>query len=155
YLDVPRIPILFTVLGVIYVVLAWAARRLEKLSFAGAGAPQLEAYLFFALGGGFSLLEMFGLSRAALALGSTWVVNSAVISGILSMIIVANLLIEQLARVPAKLIYALLLGAGVVLSLVNFSLLASLPFLAKAVVVGVATGLPMIFAGVLFATAFR
>ena len=43
------------------------------------------------LGAGFMLLEVTGVSRAALLYGTTWKVNAYVVGAILSMVLLANL----------------------------------------------------------------
>jgi hypothetical protein len=49
---------------------------------------------FFFLGGAFLLLEVQIISKMALLFGTTWIVNSIVISGLLTLIIGANFLVS-------------------------------------------------------------
>jgi SAM-dependent methyltransferase len=54
-----------------------------------------EALPFFLLGAGFMTLETKNLTAVALAFGSTWIVNSIVICGILLMALGANYFVER------------------------------------------------------------
>jgi hypothetical protein len=56
----------------------------------GAGVRSIQWRLFF-LGAGFMLLEVQIISRTALLFGTTWIVNSLVISSILLVVVGANL----------------------------------------------------------------
>src|SRR6266849_8882914 len=45
------------------------------------------------------------ISKMALLFGTTWVVNSIVIAGLLSLIVAANILVEFCPRLPVSLAY--------------------------------------------------
>src|SRR5712692_11130661 len=51
------------------------------------------------------LLEAQIISKMALLFGTTWVVNSIVIAGLLSLIVAANILVEFCPRLPVSLAY--------------------------------------------------
>ena len=91
----------------------------------------------------------------ALLFGATWMVNSIVFFAILSMILLANLFV--LAVRPMRLwpYYALLLAALFVNSIVPMDDFLALPGMSKVVVSCAVVFLPVFFAGVIFATAFR
>ena len=65
---------------------------------------------FFALGVAFLLLEVETISRATLLFGMTWEVNAIVISGVLVMILLANLV---MARWPNFPMWATVIGLAV------------------------------------------
>jgi hypothetical protein len=71
------------------------------------GAP-VDATMLL-LGAGFMLLEVAGVSRAALLFGTTWTVNAYVVGAILGMILLANLAASRMRVVPGGWPFA---GAG-------------------------------------------
>ncbi len=109
----------------------------------------------FFLGAGFMLLETKGVIHMALLFGATWVVNSIVFSAILVMILLSNLWV--LALQPRRLwpYYGLLIAALVVNVYVPMSTFLDLPGAAQVVTSCVVVFMPVFFAGVIFAAAFR
>src|SRR4029077_5971556 len=109
----------------------------------------------FFLGAGFMLLETKGVVHMALLFGATWMVNSIVFFAILSMILASNLYV--LAARPRRLwpYYVLLLAALWVNSVVPMDDFLSLPGVSKVIASCAVVYLPVFFAGVIFATAFR
>jgi hypothetical protein len=109
----------------------------------------------FFLGAGFMLLETKGVVHMALLFGATWMVNSIVFFSILIMILLSNLYV--LALKPRNLgpYFALLVLALLVNSLVPMSTFLALPGVAKVVASCSLVYIPVFFAGVIFATAFR
>jgi len=109
---------------------------------------------FFFLGAGFMLVETRSITRLSLLFGSTWVVNSVTFFAILVMALLANLYV-LLAR-PKRLwpVYGLLFASLVVGYVVPLDALLSLGVGARAVVAGLLTFVPIVFAGVIFATLF-
>jgi hypothetical protein len=91
----------------------------------------------------------------ALLFGATWIVNSVVFFTILVMILIAN--IFTLIVRPQKLwpYYLLLLAALVVNALVPMDWFLGLPGVWKTVASCGVVFVPVFFAGVIFATAFR
>jgi hypothetical protein len=113
-----------------------------------------STWYFFFLGAGFLLLETQMISRLALYFGSTWQVNCIVLSAILSVLLVANLFVQ---RVPAFRVgwpYAVLIIALVAIYVVPWE---AVPFGAHAVgtLLACAYGVPIFFAGLIFADTFR
>jgi hypothetical protein len=100
------------------------------------------------------LLEVQNISRAAVALGNTWLVNAVIISGILCMILVANAVTIRWPGLPAGVAYAGLLGSCVGLYFVDLAWFVGLPYGPRAAAVGLLTSLPMLFSGVVFARSF-
>ncbi len=109
---------------------------------------------FFFLGAGFMLLESQIVSRMALLFGTTWLVNSITISGILILIVGANLLERAGRRLPASLVYAglfLTLGVAYLVPVSNLLAESRAVRIAGAVLVLCS---PVFFAGILFIRTF-
>ena len=104
---------------------------------------------------GFMLLETKGVVHMALLFGATWMVNSIVFFAILTMVLLGNL--SVMALEPRRLwpYYALLLIALAVNALVPMSDFLSLSGPSKVIVSCLVVFVPVFFAGVIFATAFR
>jgi SAM-dependent methyltransferase len=109
----------------------------------------------FFLGAGFMLLETKGVVHMALLFGSTWVVNSFVFAAILVMILLSNLFV--LAFRPTRLwpYYALLAAALLANVALPMETYLALPGMSRVVVSCAVVFVPVFFAGVIFATAFR
>jgi SAM-dependent methyltransferase len=109
----------------------------------------------FFLGAGFMLLETKGVVHLALLFGSTWVVNSIVFFAILVMVLLSNLYV--LAARPRRLwiYYALLLAALALNIAVPPRTFLALPEGARVVASCAVIFVPVFFAGVIFAAAFR
>jgi SAM-dependent methyltransferase len=127
-------------------------------------------HMFF-LGAAFMLVEVKSIAELSLLFGSTWLVNSAVFSGILLMILGANAVVARRAagqpvrRVPTGVpwvpgsfgagIYAWL-GLSLLLPyLTGLAWLNAWPFVWRAAMGALATSLPIFFAGIIFATSFK
>jgi len=109
---------------------------------------------FLLLGAGFMLLEAQIVSRMALLFGTTWVVNSIVVSGLLCLIVAANLVYQRFPGIDLRWAYA-----GLFLSLlVSFVVPPEKLFFESFVVrVGISTSvlcLPVFFAGIVFVSSF-
>jgi spermidine synthase len=109
---------------------------------------------FFLLGAGFLLMETQLVSRLALYFGTTWLVNCIALTGILTVLLLANFYVQF--RRPEKLgiCYACLCAALGANYLIPF---ASIPGSGRLVgtVVCVAYCVPFFFAGVIFTETFR
>ncbi|HJZ81153.1 MAG TPA: hypothetical protein VKD91_12440 [Pyrinomonadaceae bacterium] len=110
---------------------------------------------FFFLGAGFMLVETKAVITMALLFGSTWVVNSVVFFAVLLMILLAN---WWTLRFPPKRLW--FIYAGLLISLI-LNVIIPLDFflgLNRSVQIigsGLLTFAPIMFAGVIFATAFK
>ena len=109
---------------------------------------------FFLLGAGFMLLEAQIISKMALLFGTTWVVNSIVVSGLLLLIVISNLIFERWKSYPLALPYA-----GIIVSAMAayFIPLRALLFEHLSVRITIATlslCLPVLFAGMVFIRSF-
>ncbi len=130
------------------------SRCVILLAFAPVRRVRPNGQMFF-LGAGFMLLETKGVVHMALLFGSTWMVNSIVFFAILTMILLSNLYV--LAVRPRRLwpYYALLILALAINAAVPMDVFLSLPGASKVVASCLLVFLPVFFAGVIFATAFR
>jgi len=120
----------------------------------GSHASPMWNLHFFLLGAGFMLLEAQIVSKMALLFGTTWVVNSIVVSGLLVLVVIANVLFEYWPSYPLTMPYA-----GVIISslLAYFIPLHSLLFASFSLRIIVATlllCLPVLFAGMVFVRSF-
>ncbi len=155
YLERPSIPMLFPLLaGLLLILLKYAGRT---LGLRGEMSPlrwPRSSWHFFFLGAAFLLLEVQNISKAAVVLGSTWVVNAVIISGVLGMVLLANLVVLRWPAIRIDLVFLALLTTVLGLYFVDLARFAFLPYSAKAVLVGALTTLPMLFSGIVFAKAF-
>jgi spermidine synthase len=153
YLENPRVPALFYLLAGLMVLVA--LRSYQAWSASGVvGRWQQSHWHFFFLGSAFLLLEVQNISKASVVLGNTWQVNAVVVSGVLLMILVANLLQHKLPTIPINLVYATLIGTCLALYFVDLARFAFLPYPTKALLVGGLTTLPMAFSGIIFIRSF-
>ena len=149
YQHEPGLPLLVIVLSVALVVLtAWLVRRVRGVTQAPFSWP-----LFF-LGAGFMLLETQIVSRIALLFGTTWLVNSIAISGLLALIVGANGVAALWPRLPLGAAHVALAAAIVLNWLVpTHSLFFESPA-TRALAATAFLGLPVFFAGIVFIRTF-
>lgn len=153
YLERPGIPPLFGFVAISALLLfLLAARRTQLTGFMTAWGR--SEWHFFFLGAAFLLLEVQNISKASVALGNTWIVNAVIISGVLIMILLANLVSFLFPRLPRSLASFLLLASTLGLYFVDWAQFASQPFASKVVVVGLLSTLPMFFSGLVFVRSF-
>ncbi len=115
---------------------------------------QRSHWHFFFLGAGFLLLEVQNISKASVALGNTWLVNAVIVSGVLAMILLANLIAARFSRMSLIPAYASLFAICLILYFVDLSRFAFLPYVTKAIIEGSFTTLPMVFSGIVFVRSF-
>lgn len=153
YLEEPTIPVLYYLLaGTLAVLFVGGLLRLKL-------TPALRewggsSWHFFFLGAAFMLLEVQNVSKAAVVLGNTWAVNAVIISGVMVMILLANLIAARFPQLPLLPVYGLLVSSCVGLYFLDLSRFAFLPYATKALVVGLLTSLPMLFSGIVFIRSF-
>jgi len=153
YLQKPRIPVLYIFLGGMMVLLLLFSHQFLQTPLLIRGWTRVDWHFFF-LGAAFLLLEVQNISKASVVLGNTWEVNAVIISGILAMILLANLIAAKFPRMPLAAVYAALVITCLALYLVDISIFAFLPYATKAVIVGGLTTLPMLFSGMVFISSF-
>ena len=153
YLRTPDIPLLYYFLGVLLFLLV--IRYYYSLEAVGLIARWRRLHWhFFFLGAAFLLLEVQNISKASVVLGNTWEVNAVIVSGVLVMILGANLLAYKFPRFPLNITYVLLIASCIVLYFVDLSSFAFLPYTIKATFVGGITTLPILFSGIIFIHSF-
>jgi hypothetical protein len=109
---------------------------------------------FFFLGAAFMLLEVQSISKSSVVLGNTWLVNAVIISGVLVMILLANLIAARFPNISMVPVYIAICGICLALYFVDLARFAFLPYATKAIIVGSMTTLPMIFSGIVFIRSF-
>jgi hypothetical protein len=153
YLDKPRIPLLYYFLALMLVALFFYTRWRFGLAEVTRNWRAAHWHFFF-LGAGFLLLEVQNISKAAAVLGNTWQVNAVIISGILIMILLANLIAATFPRMPLTLAYVGLFGSCLLLYSLDLFEFMYLPYAARAVVIGGLSALPILFSGIVFIRSF-
>jgi len=112
------------------------------------------AWPFFFLGAGFMLMESQIVSRMALLFGTTWLVNSITISGLLFLIVGANMLERAGVRVPTNVAYGALFVSILVAYSVPVSALLSESLALKLAGAIVVLCSPVFFASIIFIRTF-
>jgi SAM-dependent methyltransferase len=103
----------------------------------------------FLMGAAFLLIETRGVTSMSLLFGSTWIVNAVIFSGILLMVLLANLVVQRWdLRSPLPWFIGLF-AAMALLYLFPVSWMQSLPLGSRVLLAGLITGLPVGFAGLI------
>lgn len=108
----------------------------------------------FFLGAAFMLVETKSVTQMGLLAGTTWIVNSAVIGGVLLMILVANIAQIKFQFKNIKLLYGLLFATLAFNLVFPISILNSLPSIARMVLGTAVLVAPLLFAAIIFAITF-
>lgn len=153
YLEHRQIPPLYFLLALALGILFWLGLREMKAPQIIRGWEGSQTH-FFLLVAAFMLLEVQNISKVAVVLGNTWIVNAVIISGILIMILLANAIAGRIKKLPDGLMYAALGGSCIGLYFLDLSQFGFLPYWQKAAVVGLLTSLPMLFSGIVFIRSF-
>ena len=120
----------------------------------GASRSRLDWTMFF-MGSAFLLVETKNLSQLSLLFGATWITNAVVFSSIFVMAIVANLIVARWPMPRLPLLIALLWAALLLSYFVPFSELTQLSPLARGIIGGGVTALPVLFSSLIFAKMFQ
>ena len=148
YQHAPGLPIIVIVVSIaVLVVFGWFLRQTS-----GEGG-RLDLHFMF-LGAGFMLLEAQIVSKMALLFGTTWVVNAVVVSGLLCLIVGANLVYGASPRIPVSVAYAGLFFTLAVMYFVPMQKLFFESWFLRALVATLALCLPVLFAGIVFVSSF-
>jgi hypothetical protein len=110
---------------------------------------------FFFLGGAFLLIEFKSITELALLFGSTWLVNAIAVSAVLVMVLLANLMVARLRRIPLTALYAPLFLSLLVGLVVPFRWFLAHDGIWRTVVPTVLLGLPLFFASSIFSAALK
>ena len=115
----------------------------------GLGRGAAFDWPLFLMGAAFLLIETRGVTSLSLLFGSTWIVNSAVFGGILTMVLLANLAVQRWQwRNPTPWFVALF-ATTLLLWWLPVDWLGTLSLVARGVVGGLLTGLPIGLAGII------
>jgi spermidine synthase len=148
YQHAPGLPIIVILVSIaVLIVFGWFLRQTT-----GEGS-RLDFH-FMLLGAGFMLLEAQIVSKMALLFGTTWVVNAVVVSGLLCLIVGANLVYGAFPRIPLTIAYAGLVVTLAVMYVVPMPKLLYESWTLRALVATLALCSPVFFAGILFVSSF-
>lgn len=148
YQHEPGLPISVILVSIaVLIIFGWFLRQTS-----GEGA-RLDLHFMF-LGAGFMLLEAQIVSKMALLFGTTWVVNAVVVSGLLCLIVAANLVYEAFRRIPLTLAYAGLFLSLAVMYVLPLEKLFYQSWLLRGVLSTLALCTPVFFAGIIFISSF-
>ena len=104
YLERPGIPLIFFLMaGLMFLLFLRSLRHWEARTVLSGW--DTDHWHFFFLGAAFLLLEVTNISRAAVVLGNTWLVNAVIVGGVLAMILVANLIASLFRVLPMRTFY--------------------------------------------------
>lgn len=119
----------------------------------GRGFGMNDGHFLF-LGLGFLLLETKSISDCSLYFGTTWFVTMVVVTGVLLMVLAANLVAMRMNRFRMWL-YAPLIASLLLLYWVKRDSILALSFDERLLWSVVVVPLPIFFAGLIFSTTFR
>ena len=149
YQHEPGLPIIVILVSIaVLIVFGWFLRQLG-----GIEGRKLDLHFLF-LGAGFMLLEAQIVSKMALLFGTTWVVNAVVVSGLLCLIVAANLVYDAFRRIPVAAAYAgLFLSLGLMFAVPPNQLFFE-SWTVRAIVATLVLCTPVFFAGIIFISSF-
>ena len=149
YLKEKGIPIDYlVVIATLIMISSFALFRVARIKW---GIDQTH---FFFLGAGFLLLETKSITDCSLYFGATWFVTMLVVTGILLMVLSANLIAMHL-RSFSFYFYLPLIASMILLYLTPNDFILGLPFFGRLLWVLIFVPLPVLFAGLIFSTTFR
>lgn len=119
-----------------------------------SGSSPMWSLHFFLLGAGFMLLEAQIVSKMALLFGTTWVVNSIVVSGLLVLIVIANLIFERWPSYSVAVPYAGVIFSAMVAYLIPPTALLFESLSLRIMVATLLLCMPILFAGMVFVRSF-
>jgi hypothetical protein len=143
------IPVIVWVLSLGLIAVCWLT--LKKLNKSTGGMQ----WHFFFLGAAFMLLEVQIISKTALLFGTTWLVNSIVITSLLLFILLSNLVVSLVPRFPRQLAYAGLFATLAVSYFIPSQALFYESMLTRAAVSTLLYCSPVFFAGLIFISSFK
>jgi hypothetical protein len=153
FLFLPSRELSLTYVIPIMVILGFSALFIARELKSGLTNP--SNWLMLLLGMGFMLLEVRAMADLSLIFGSTWFVNSCVISVVLLMILIGNFIATKVKTAHAPAVVALLVAAVMGSTLINPPQLLTLGHPTDAVVGSLLYLSPAALAAILFATLFK
>ena len=148
YQHEPGLPSAVILMSLVLLVLGWLFLR-----DTGISARALDWHFFF-LGAGFFLLEAQIISKMALLFGTTWLVNSIAISGLLLLIVGSNVLVEWRQNFNIGFAYAGIFASMLVSYAIPMQSLFFASYWLKALTALAVLGMPVFFAGIVFIRSF-
>lgn len=149
YLKAKRIP---TVYWQALALIGVACLAIMARSFPGMLRPDWH---FWFLGAAFLLIEFKSITELALLFGTTWLVNAIAISGVLLMILCANLVVLRTRKISLPIAFGLLIFSIVAIYFFPVQSLNQLDFLPRLLAGGGLLSLPLFFSGLIFAESLR
>jgi hypothetical protein len=148
YQHEPGLPISVILVSIaVLIVFGWFLRQTSR-----EGGP-VDLH-FMLLGAGFMLLEAQIVSKMALLFGTTWVVNAVVVSGLLSLIVGANLVYSAVPRMPLAGAYIGLFASLGVMYIIPMQKLFYESWTLRALFATLTLCTPVFFAGIIFISSF-
>jgi spermidine synthase len=148
YQHEPGLPMSVILVSIaVLIVFGWFLRQTS-----GEGTSIDWHFMF--LGAGFMLLEAQIVSKMALLFGTTWVVNAVVVSGLLCLIVGANLVFSAFPKIPLALAYVGLFLSLAIMFTVPLEKLFYDSWALRAVIATLALCMPVFFAGIIFISSF-
>ena len=148
YQHEPGLPGSVILLSLVLIVLCRSFMRRT-----GATMSSLRWHFFF-LGAGFLLLEAQIISKMALLFGTTWLVNSIVIAGLMILIVASNFIVQWIPKIPVAVGYLGMLCTIAAGYFVPLEQLFFHSFWLKAIAATAVLCLPVFFAGIVFIRSF-
>ena len=146
YRGVPKI---VWILSAGLILIGWVTFRKVGESWQGI------QWHFFFLGAAFMLLEVQIISKVALLFGTTWLVNSIVISTLLAFILLANMVVSVFPSFPQWLAYPGLFAAVAASYFVSANSLFFDSLLLRGAAATALYCSPVFFAGLIFISSFK
>jgi len=148
YQHLPGLPSSVILISLVLVGVSWFLMKRTAVPVREIEWP------FFFLGAGFMLMESQIVSRMALLFGTTWLVNSVTISGLLLLIVGANMLERGGLRIPTSVAYQALFGTILVAYFVPVSALLTESRATRIAGAIVVLCSPVFFASIVFIRTF-
>ncbi len=124
------------------------------LGLRGTGFAPNDRHFFF-LGWGFLLLQTKSISDCSLYFGTTWVVTTLIITGVLLMVLLANWLALRFIRTFSLWLYVPLFASLLLLLAVPRELILGQDMVQRVLWTILVVPLPVFFAGLIFSTSFK
>jgi SAM-dependent methyltransferase len=148
YQHEPGLPLSVIVVSIaVLLTFGWFLRQVAE------GQTTIRPHFFF-LGAGFMLLEAQIVSRMALLFGTTWLVNSIVVSALLLLIVAANITYKLIPHLSLRWVYPMLFATLALLYGIPMRLLFFGSPMTRGIFATLALCLPVYFAGLIFISSF-
>lgn len=110
---------------------------------------------FWFLGAAFLLIEFTSITKLALLFGTTWLVNALSISGVLIMILAANLIVLRRQFIPLRLVYLFLFASLILVYIFPLGIINNLSLVPRAIGSILLLSSPLFFSGLIFGESLR